>query len=80
MNPYQLMKNHQVMAWGYAEDGRGVTLRIYDPNWPDRDDVTVTIQLDPALRPTAASQSTGEPLLGWFVLPYRSRDPGVWRS
>jgi hypothetical protein len=79
-NPYALTKNHQVIAWGYVEDGRGVTLRLYDPNWPDRDDVTVTIELDPALRPTGASQSTGEPLLGWFVLPYRRRDPVVWRS
>lgn len=78
-NPRNLTKNHQVIAWGYAEDGRGVTLRIYDPNWPDRDDVTVTIHLDNALRPSGLSQSTGEPLLGWFVLPYRAKDPHAWR-
>jgi hypothetical protein len=80
INPYQLTKNHQVIAWGYAEDGRGVTLRLYDPNWPDRDDVTVTLSLDAALRPTGLDQSTGEPLLGWFVLPYSWRDPAAWRS
>jgi hypothetical protein len=78
-NPWSLTRNHQVIAWGYAEDGRGVTLRLYDPNWPDRDDVTVTIDLDPALRPTGLSQSTGEPLLGWFVLPYSPADPRAWR-
>ena len=78
-NPGTLTRNHQVMAWGYAEDGRGVTLRLYDPNWPDRDDVTITIQLDPALRPIGLSQSTGEPLLGWFVLPYSPADPRAWR-
>jgi hypothetical protein len=78
-NPMTLTRNHQVMAWGYAEDGRGVTLRLYDPNWSDRDDVTVTIQLDPALRPSGLSQSTGEPLLGWFVLPYSPADPRAWR-
>jgi hypothetical protein len=78
-NPMMLTRNHQVMAWGYAEDGRGVTLRLYDPNWPDRDDVTVTLQLDPALRPIGLSQSTGEPLLGWFVLPYSPADPRAWR-
>ena len=55
VDPRQLTMNHQVMAWGYAEDGRGVTLNLYDPNWPDRDDVTITIQLDPALRPTASA-------------------------
>jgi len=77
-DPRTLVLNHQVMAWGYAEDGRGVTLRLYDPNWPDRDDVTIAIHLDPALRPTGLSQSTGEPLLGWFVLPYSRRDPSGW--
>ena len=78
-DPRQLTRNHQVIAYGYAEDGRGVTLRLYDPNWPDRDDVTVTIHLDPALRPTGLEQSTGESLLGWFVLPYSARDPKAWR-
>jgi hypothetical protein len=78
-NPRDLTKNHQVVAWGYVEDGRGVTLRLYDPNWPDRDDVTITIALDVALRPIGLSQSTGEPLLGWFALPYTSTDPRAWR-
>jgi hypothetical protein len=79
-DPRQLTKNHQVIAFGYAEDGRGVTLRLYDPNWPDRDDITATIHLDPAFRPTDATQSTGEPLLGWFVLPYSPRPARAWRS
>jgi len=78
-NPFDLTKNHQVIAWGYAEDGKGVTLRLYDPNWPDRDDVTITIHLDNALRPTSLSQSTGESLLGWFVLPYQAKEPRGWR-
>jgi hypothetical protein len=78
-DPRKLTRNHQVMAWGYAEDGRGVTLRLYDPNWPDRDDVTLTLDLDAALRPTDLRQSTGEPLLGWFVLPWSPRDPRAWR-
>ena len=78
-DPRNLTKNHQVIAYGYLEDGRGVTLRIYDPNWPDNDDVTVTLTLDNALRPTTLSQSTGESLLGWFVLPYRAEDPIAWR-
>jgi hypothetical protein len=77
-NPWQLTMNHQVMAWGYAEDGQGVTLNLYDPNWPDRDDVTITLHLDPALRPTGLTQSTGEPLLGWFVLPYSPEISRAW--
>lgn len=78
-NPFGLTANHQVIGYGYAEDGRGVTLRLYDPNHPDRDDVTATLHLDPALRPTHLTQSTGEPLLGWFVAPYRPAEPAAWR-
>ena len=79
VNPFKLTGNHQVIAYGYAEDGRGVTLRLYDPNWPDRDDVTATIHLDPALRPTTIQQSTGEPLLGYFSYGYTKSDPRAWR-
>jgi hypothetical protein len=78
-DPRKLTSNHQVIVWGYAEDGRGVTLRLYDPNWPDRDDVAIAIDLDPALRATGLSQTTGEPLLGWFVLPYSPADARAWR-
>jgi hypothetical protein len=78
-NPWKLTRTHQVMAYGYAEDGRGVTLRLYDPNWPDRDDVTATLHLDAALRPTGLEQSTGEPLLGYFSYRYVAADPGAWR-
>lgn len=78
-DPRNLTKNHQVIAYGYAEDGEGASLRLYDPNWPDRDDVSITLHLDRALRPTGLSQSTGEPLLGWFVLPYSSSEPVAWR-
>jgi hypothetical protein len=78
-DPRNLTKNHQVVASGYAEDGREASLRIYDPNWPDRDDVVITIHLDNALRPAGLDQSTGEPLLGWFVLPYSPAEPRAWR-
>lgn len=78
-NPFNLTKNHQVIAYGYNEDGRGVTLRLYDPNWPDNDTVTATLHLDEALRPTGLTQSTGEPLLGWFVAPFKAGDARAWR-
>jgi hypothetical protein len=78
-NPTQLVKNHQVIAYGYAEDGEGGgSLRIYDPNWPERDDVEFRY------RPAAdgswtLEQSTGEPLFAFFLAPYSRRDPVAWR-
>jgi hypothetical protein len=79
VNPFKMTGNHQVIAYGYAEDGRGVTLRLYDPNWPDNDSVTARLHLDEALRPTGLEQSTGVPLLGYFLAPFSAGDPRAWR-
>ena len=59
-NPFGLTQNHQVLAYGYSDDGVTRTLRIYDPNHPDMDDVVLEIT-DAGLK-----QSTGETLLDLF--------------
>ena len=59
-NPFGLTQNHQVLAYGYSDDGVTRKLRIYDPNHPDRDDVVLEIT-DSGLK-----QSTGEALLDVF--------------
>jgi hypothetical protein len=53
-----------VLAYGYETNpGSGeTTVRLYDPNWPNRDDVTLT------LAPDGFRQSTGEPLKGVLAL------------
>jgi hypothetical protein len=62
VNPLKLTKNHQVLCYGYETSNGTVRLRIYDPNWPNRDDVTIAIE------PDRISQSTGEPLHGVIAL------------
>jgi hypothetical protein len=63
-NPMQLDRDHQVLAFAYETDGPGgpTTIRIYDPNWPDRDDVALHVST------VGFRQSTGEPLLGVIAL------------
>jgi hypothetical protein len=62
-NPLKLTSNHQVLAFAYEIDGDAVTLRLYDPNWPGRDDVTITFDGG------GSRQSSGEPLAGLLRLP-----------
>ncbi len=62
VNPIDLRKSHQVLGYAFDVTGSAVTLRIYDPNWPDRDDVTISIE------PGAIRQSTGEALFGILAL------------
>jgi hypothetical protein len=63
-NPFELTKDHQVLAYAYESDGPAGphTIRLYDPNWPNRDDVSITLAKD------GFSQSTGESLLGVIAL------------
>ena len=62
LNPFNLSKSHQVVAYGYTVEGGVVSLHVYDPNWALRDDVTVTLE------PAAIRQSTGETLFGVLSL------------
>jgi hypothetical protein len=62
LNPMHLTRSHQVLGYGYEVEGETVTLRLYDPNWPDRDDVEVVMDAH------AIRQSTGEALFGIIAL------------
>jgi hypothetical protein len=63
-NPWHLTDSHQVLAYAYAVDpaSGAITLRLYDPNWPDRDDVSVTLSVN------GFAQATGEALVGVLAL------------
>jgi hypothetical protein len=63
-NPFALTNDHQVLAFAYESVGPTGphTLRLYDPNWPNRDDVSIT------LLSGGFMQSTGEPLFGVIAL------------
>jgi len=61
-DPRKLTNNHQVLCYGYEVTPDAIRLRLYDPNWPNRDDVTIAIE------PDRIAQSTGEPLFGVLSL------------
>lgn len=63
-NPMHLNRDHQVLAYAYEADAPDgpTTIGAYDPNWPNRDDISVTIGS------AGLGQSTGEPLLGVISL------------
>ncbi len=63
LNPFHLARSHQVLAYAYEMAGDAVTLSVYDPNWPGRDDVSVTLE---AFR---LRESTGEALGSVIRLP-----------
>ena len=85
LSPWVLTQNHQVLAWAWeAVEGR-ITIRVYDPNHPGRDDVELRVAisgvpLGPWRDRFTLDQSTGEPLLGFFRQPYPpARSVAAWR-
>jgi hypothetical protein len=56
LSPWRLTQSHQVLAFAYEFDLDAVTLRIYDPNRPERDDVAI------GLSSSRTWESTGEEL------------------
>jgi hypothetical protein len=71
-NPFELSRNHQVLAYGYEVERDRLRLMLYDPNHPDRDDVELRMRLGIDGRgPATMLQTTGEPLEAFCLLPYR---------
>lgn len=64
----KVWSNHQVVVHGYAVQPSGrVTLSVYDPNHRRRPGIR--IEFTPGTR-LEGTQSTGEPMRGFFVIPY----------
>jgi hypothetical protein len=78
-DPRKLGVNHQVLAYGYDTSGpqdTEVTLHIYDPNYPDVDDVTFGFDTAHPDLATPIRRSHGSlPLLAIFRTRYRPRKP-----
>ncbi len=63
--------NHQVVAIGYDTQADGsVIVRLYDPNHP-RSTPSIRLGFDSRGDLTGCSQTTGEPLRGFFVWSYQ---------
>jgi hypothetical protein len=75
-NPIDLKQDHQVLAYGYELDGDALTLRLYDPNLPGRDDVSLGLSLAAPTRPVAVIASPpGPPVFAFFRVGYRASAP-----
>ncbi len=76
LNPMELGKNHQVLAYGYEISAGRLTLRIYDPNHADRDDVALALDVSSPRRGTTVTQlPAGSRIHSFFRVPYSPSSP-----
>jgi hypothetical protein len=80
LNPMELGRNHQVVAYGYDLDEatQDVQLLVYDPNHANDDSVLLALNLaDPASRWPMGYVPGEDPPRGFFRPPYRPPDPAA---
>lgn len=69
--------NHQIMAYGYDVQGDELTLNIYDPNYLQKDDITLKLDLSDPRRVPNLTYSTGREVVCFFATNYAfSMPPG----
>jgi hypothetical protein len=66
-DPTKLGEDHQVLAYAYELAGTVATIHIYDPNHPNDDTQTLTVDTSTGVNPI---DSDGSPLFSFFRTPY----------
>jgi hypothetical protein len=79
VNPLDLGRNHQVLAYAYELDGTTLSLKVYDPNTDPASADAVALSLDtaePAARtPISHNLAIAAPVRGFFRVRYGFADP-----
>lgn len=80
LDPQLLGHNHQVVAYGYDLAGTALSIRIYDPNWPDDDTITISLDISDERGSAAPTWSkTDAGLFCFFRAPYTPAEPIAFR-
>jgi hypothetical protein len=77
-NPLDLGQNHQVLAYGYLDQGSTTTVYIYDPDHPNEDSATISFDTSkPDHTTTFHYSADGRTVLGFFTTGYSAKDPSA---
>lgn len=73
--PADLCENHQVLAYGYDLNGTDLSIALYDPNYPDQDNVTMHLSIASTQAPVALTYSPSETVYCFFHTSYMAAPP-----
>jgi hypothetical protein len=76
-SPADLALNHQVLAYAYEQSGDEVSVRVYDPNRGQRDDVWIRFDTSTPTKATTFTHNlgVGHPVRGFFRTAYAPSTP-----
>ena len=73
-----MWKNHQVLACNYQVEDGVISIQVYDPNFPRRNDVFIICKPD-GQNGLESEQTIGDDrkkdVRGFFVMPYEPVEP-----
>lgn len=75
-----ITSNHQVLALSIDRGERGASIRIYDPNYPGDDAVTIEWRREGPHTLERQGEPVGAPIRGFFLVPYEPRTPPTGTS
>jgi hypothetical protein len=75
--PADLGLNHQVLAHAYDRTGSEVTLRVYDPNRGQRDDIWIRFDEGAIGSPFTHNLGMSHPVRGFFRTQYAAAPPSA---
>jgi hypothetical protein len=74
-DPALVGRNHQVLAYGYDLAGTDLTLHIYDPNAPNDDAATITLNIANPDQPCRLACTTAPTVYCFFRTNYEKAGP-----
>lgn len=76
-DPFKVGENHQVLVYGYEKNGTAIRLKIYDPNYPEADDITLSFDTNqfPASFQYSRRPGGDGRILSFFCHQYQMRQP-----
>jgi hypothetical protein len=78
IDPKQLGLNHQVLAYGYDDNGATTTVWVYDCDAPDNDTATISFNTSaPSHTTTFHYSAYPRTVLGFFAVGYAAKDPSA---
>ena len=76
LNPFEIRRNHQVLAYGYDLNENNLSLHIYDPNFPNDDQVTISLNIgNPEFTTSVYHSKSPELIYCFFRTDYKFKRP-----
>ncbi|MEH7331798.1 hypothetical protein V7161_04115 [Neobacillus drentensis] len=76
LDPFQLGKNHVVLAYGYNLNQNDLSINIYDPNFPNDDNVTISLNIGkPESTTSVVHSKSSTPIYSFFRTDYTFKKP-----